>query len=206
MPVDYEFDADAWQAEQDAANALAAAQEKYPACTPYGTEVTDVKDYYYVVQAEDVGNFWKIPTKFNLSGDKENWQALRNANMDRKTVTVNTACVPVVRPGDYLRVPNNWPEPRTGVATVPIKTVADTKCTGGLVYEAGTGKCVEPRSCPSGTYLDEATNTCKEGVSPVGYTEGSSASTWLWVILGVGGAVGLGLLATGALKTKKSAG
>lgn len=147
-----------------------------------GARITDVKPYLYVLTQEDLGSFSKIPAKFgmplqNASTGHWLWQDLRDANADWPGgfSTWNGACLPAgIQAGSTMRVPASWGEPLPGVKIVEGKTPA---VVGG----------------------DK-----KDGIDTVDYSDGGgSSNTLLWVILGVGGAVGLGLLATGALKTKK---
>lgn len=97
-------------------------------CTPYGSAVTETKSYWYIVQPEDLGSFWAIPTKFNLPaqgpGGTWRWHELRNANLDWPGgfVEQNTACVlQGLYAGAKLHVPASWPEPKPGVAIEPKK-------------------------------------------------------------------------------------
>jgi hypothetical protein len=133
------------------------------ACTPYGAAVTDVKPYYYIVQSDDLSNFWKIPEKFNMPtkiGTAWTWQQMRNANLDwvGGFTTVNSACVLAgLYAGAKLKVPANWLEPKPGTKTEPIGGTTTT-CGAGQI-EMG-GQCVNlppgvtvaiGGSCPSGT-------------------------------------------------------
>lgn len=97
-------------------------------CVPYGAAITETKPYWYIVQAEDIGSFWQVPTKFNLPAQKAGgtwtWQDLRNANLDWPGGfgTVNEACVLWgLFPGAKLHVPASWPEPKPGVQIEPKK-------------------------------------------------------------------------------------
>ena len=140
--------------------------ENGDACTPQGSAVTDLKPYYYIVEQEDLANFWKIPLKFNLpttrGPGKWTWHELRNANLDwvGGFVEQNGACVlNGLYAGAKLKVPANWPEPRPGVRTEPIGT-STTSCGPGQILMGG--QCVNlpvgvtvpvGGQCPAGSTL-----------------------------------------------------
>jgi LysM domain len=129
-------------------------------CTPYGAAVTKVKDYYYIVQKDDLDSFWKIPGKFNMPTYKEFWQQLRNANMDWVGGLHENSYGDCVLRGLYtgakLKVPASWLDPKPGVTTEPI---GGTETCGTGQIEMG-GQCVDlppgvtvptNGSCPAGT-------------------------------------------------------
>lgn len=160
-------------------------------CDPGSRVISDVKDYLYVVQSGDANEFAKVPTRFGMPVSKLTgtttywyWKELRDANPNwfrgYSQIATNAGCVPIVEAGDTMNVPATWMEPKVAGITVPRSksTTPDKNDTGGDTTTGGGG------------------NTSGGG------GEGSSY-TWLWVVLGVGAAVGLGMIATGALKTKK---
>lgn len=121
-------------------------------CQPYGAAITQTKPYWYIVQPEDIGSFWRIPEKFNLPAQGPNgswrWHELRNANLDWPGgfVTVNQACVlSGLTPGVRLHVPASWPEPKPGVQTVakdrgkPSKGKATAALVVGAIGLVGIG-------------------------------------------------------------------
>ena len=133
-------------------------------CTPYGAAVTDVKPYYYIVQDDDIDNFWKIPGKFNMPTTNKFWQQMRNANLDwvGGFVEVNEACVLAsLYPGAKLKVPANWLEPKPGVTTEPIGGTSET-CGAGQI-EVG-GQCVD---LPPGVSIPTG-GVCPTGTTNVG--------------------------------------
>lgn len=112
-------------------------------CMPYGAAPAKVKSYWYIVQPEDIGAFWRVPEKFNLPTQKAGggwmWQELRNANFDWPGgfEKVNSACVlSGLFPGAKLHVPGDWPEPRPGVKTEPKSGVSSGNATAALIVGA----------------------------------------------------------------------
>jgi hypothetical protein len=141
-------------------------------CTPYGAEITEVKPYYYVVQAEDIGSFAKIPGKFNMplqQGTHWLWQDLRNANLDWPGGFADdgtggdafTVCqLSGLYPGAKLKVPGNWLEPKAGVKTVPIGGDTGSGCASGQLQLGNQCYSMPPGVsypvggvCPAGTTL-----------------------------------------------------
>lgn len=117
-----------------------AIAENGEPCIPSGAAPAKVKGYWYIVQPEDLSNFWRIPEKFNLptskAGGGYTWHELRNANFDWKGgfVKQNGACVlSGLFAGAKLNVPADWPEPRPGVQT---ETKKGGKPTAGTAKAA----------------------------------------------------------------------
>ena len=117
--------------------------QPYETCVPFGAAPATTKPYWYVVQPEDLGSFWAIPTKFRLparKGDGWTWHELRNANLDWPGgfVKQGDACVlQGLTPGARLHVPGHWPEPKPGVKTVPKKGAKPARGTATAALVVG---------------------------------------------------------------------
>lgn len=91
-----------------------------------GAAPSTVKGFWYVVQPEDLSNFWRIPEKFGLPtkhGQGWYWHELRDANLDWAGGLVKNAqgdCVlQGLMSGALLNVPGDWPDPKPGTKIEP---------------------------------------------------------------------------------------